>query len=125
MPDSKRDDALLMAASAQLALLKDGAAGAKLVELFVDYGMPDDFVEDLEADIAQAEAANESQDTHGSARRQDTIEIDTQIERGIKAVAKLDAYCDNRFRDDAALLGAWKSASHLELRRVHPRRAGK
>lgn len=71
--------------------------------------MPDD----LEADIASADEANVEQDT---------LAIDAQVEIGIRAVAKLDAFCDNRYRDEAALLGAWKSASHLQLRRVHPRR---
>ncbi len=37
-------------------------------------------------------------------------------------MAKLDAFCDNRYRDDAVLLDTWKTASHLEARRVHLRR---
>ncbi len=122
LPDSSRDDALLASARAQLALLKDGKSGAALVTLFTDYGMADDFVADLEADIVAADAANDAQDTHGGARREDTLSIDTQIEAGTRATAKLDAFCDNRYRDDAALLGAWKSASRLEVRRVRPRK---
>ena len=122
LPDNARDDSLLASARAQLALLKSSEGGAALVKLFTDYGMPDDFVADLEADIASADEANVEQDAHGSGRREDTLGIDAQIEIGIRAVAKLDAFCDNRYRDEAALLGAWKSASHLQLRRVHPRR---
>lgn len=122
LPPNARDDALLASARAQLAILTAPTTGAALVELFVDYGMRADFVADLQADITAADEANAQQDTHGGDRRGDTLAIDTQIERGIKAVAKLDAYCANKYRDDAAKLGRWKSASHLELRRVHPRK---
>jgi hypothetical protein len=42
------------------------------------------------------------------------------LEEGIRAVEKLDAYAQNIYRADRVLLGAWKSASHLELKRVKP-----
>lgn len=121
LPTDRRDETLLNAARAQLDLLTDATQGAALVALFVDYGMADDFVADLQADIAAAAVAASAQDEHSGARREDTLAIDAQIELGIRAVGKLDAYCGNKYRDDAVLLGAWKSASHLELRRVHPR----
>ena len=72
--------------------------------------------------VAAAVAAWGPQDEHGGDRREDTLAIDAQIERGIRAVGKLDAYCQNKYRDNAVMMGAWKSAAHLELRRVHRKR---
>ncbi len=122
LPPNTRDEELLNAARAQLNLLNNPNNGAQLVELFIDYGMPDDFVADLQNDIEAADVAASAQDEHGGDRREDTLAIDAQIERGIRAVGKLDAYCCNKYRDNAVMMGAWKSAAHLELRRVHRKR---
>ena len=122
LPDNEREQDLINAANAQLGLLTDADTGAALVEIFTDYGMPDDFVSDLQTDIAAVGAAGSAHNTHSSDRREDTLAIDAQVERGIRAVGKLDAYCGNKYRGDAQLLGAWTSASHLELIPVHRKR---
>ncbi len=122
LPRNARDEAMLNAARAQVGLLTDAEKGAALVELFTDYGMSDDFVTDLQADIAAAGVALGAQDAHVGDRREDTLAIDAQIERGIRAIGRLDAYCGNKYRSDSVLLGAWKTASHLERIRVHRKR---
>lgn len=120
-PDSKSEQAILDAAKAALHALTDPdhpADAAALVALFIDEGMPDDFVEDLQNDLDDATAANRAQDDHGGDRHEDTLAITRQVAIGVKLAEKLDAYAKNRFRSDAVLLGTWKTASHLEIRRV-------
>jgi hypothetical protein len=117
LPSSEADEATLAAGRAALEDLK---ADGELVNLFLDYGMPDDFVADLERDIAAAQDADSQQDEHSGARREDTLAIAKAIQDGTYAVDKLGAYAQNAFRGDRELPGAWKSASHLELKRVHP-----
>lgn len=117
LPTSKADEALLAAARAALSDLN---ADAALTALFLDYGMPEDFVADLTSDIAAAQSAEQAQDQHGGARRESTLAIAAAMEEGTSAVEKLDAYAQNLYRSDAVLLGAWKSASHLETRRSRP-----
>ena len=121
-PGSKSAQAILDAAQAALNALTDPDHpddAAALVALFIEEGMPDDFVEDLQTDLEAATAANRAQDDHGGDRHEDTLAISQQVALGVKLAEKLDAYAKNRFREDAVLLGAWKTASHLEIRRVH------
>jgi hypothetical protein len=119
LPTSKADEATLAAGRAALDDLK---GDKELIELFLDYGMPDDFVPDLKRDIEAAQDADAKQDEHTGARREDTLAIAQTIRDGVLAVEKLDAYAQNLYRSDRVLLGAWKSASHLEIKRVHPQK---
>lgn len=123
-PDSKSEEAILNAAKAALNALTDPdhpSEAAALVALFIDEGMPDDFVEDLQNDLEAALAANRAQDEHGGDRHEDTLAIARQIALGVKLAEKLDAYAKNRFRENAVLLSAWIAAAHLEIRRVRRR----
>lgn len=119
-PASESDEAQLTAGRAALDTLN---ADPSLVTLFVDYGMPADFVDDLGRDIQAADEADAAQDEHTGARREDTLAIAEVIQKGTMATEKLDAYAQNIYRDNRVLLGAWKSASHLERKRVHPKPA--
>lgn len=122
LPRSQSDEVQIASARAALANL---GADAALVTLFLDYGMPDDFVADLQRDIEAAQAADATQDEHTGARREDTLAIAQVIQEGVYAIEKLDAYAQNIYRSDRVLLGAWKSASHLELKRVRSGSAAK
>lgn len=119
-PTTHSHDKILSAARSALKILSEEP---ELVPLFVDYGMEDDFVADLQADIAAAETFNTKQDSHEGERHEDVLGIVALIARGVIILKKLDAYAKNRFANDAVLLGAWKTASHLEIRRVHPQAA--
>jgi hypothetical protein len=81
---------------------------------FIRHEMPADFLEDLNADIAAFEQAVTDQNLKRTARISATESIDAAIERGVKAVRALDAIVRNKFRNDAAVLAAWTSASHTE-----------
>ena len=100
------------------ALLALGRAAAtdavEFKERFIEYGLPADFLEDLNADIAAFEAAINAQETGRRKRVTATAAIDEIIERGMKIVRRLDAIVRNRFRDDPARLAAWLSARHVE-----------
>lgn len=109
--------------SNQTVLATARAAAADALPLkaeFIKRGMPDDFIEDLEADIEMLEQAvthkAQGKDVHVAA----TAAIDREIERGMNAVRELDPVVRNKFASDSATLAAWSSATHVER---NPRRA--
>jgi hypothetical protein len=81
---------------------------------FIKRGMPDDFIDDLEADIALLEQAishkAQGKESHVAA----TAAIDLEIERGMKAVREIDPVVRNKFASDPSILAAWSSATHVE-----------
>ena len=116
MPRSGTDQALL---TAGLAFAADAVP---LAGEFQKHEMPANFIDELNADIAALEEA-----ISGRARNRDshvaaTASLDATVDRGIKAVQRLNAIVRNKFRDDPAALVAWESASHVErrLRTVAP-----
>ncbi len=92
------------------------ADAVPLAGAFQQHEMPANFVDALHADIAALEEAlsgrARSRDAHVAA----TAALDATMERGIKAVRRLQAMVRNTFRDDPAALAAWESASHVERR---------
>jgi hypothetical protein len=82
--------------------------------MFIEYGMPATFIEDLNEDVADFEAAVNAQATGLRQRVTATAAIDEIIERGMKIVRRLDAIVRNAFRDNPAKLAAWESARHVE-----------
>jgi hypothetical protein len=110
MPRSGTDQALLTAGRAF------AADAVPLAGEFQKHEMPAHFIDELHADIASLEEAlsgrARSRDSHVAA----TASLDATMERGIKAVQRLNAIVRNKFRDDPAALAAWESASHVERR---------
>lgn len=108
MPRGNNDQQLLSAARAFLTEAAPHEAD------FVSYGMPADFLADLEADIEAFEAAlgttGEAVDSHVEA----TAEIDEAVRRGMIAKRILDGVVKNIYRNNAGKLAAWTSASHIE-----------
>ena len=106
---SNRNDSLLLTSARAFAQDAESLAAK-----FVEYGLPNDFIDDLNQDIAKFEAAvntqNQAADQHTAA----TVAIDRAIERGLLAVRRLNAVVPNKYRSDAAKLAAWTSASHTE-----------
>jgi hypothetical protein len=84
---------------------------------FIRFGMSTDFLEDLNADIADLETALSSQQSGKSKQVMATAAIDDVLERALAAVRQLDAVVRNIFRDDPARLAAWQSARHVERAR--------
>lgn len=100
---------------ALLAIARAAALDAPAFEAsFIEYGLPADFLEDLNADIAAFETAINAQESGRRGHVTATAAIDEIIERGMKIVRRLDAIVRNRFRDDPARLAAWLSARHVE-----------
>jgi len=110
MPRSGTDQALITAGRAFAADAVPRAGE------FQKHAMPANFVDELNADIAALEEAisgrARSRDSHVTA----TASLDATVDRGIKAVRRLNAMVRNKFRDDPAALAAWESASHVERR---------
>src|SRR5882762_7045573 len=108
MPPPGNESALLHAA-------RSFAANAAPVSAqFISHELPADFLADLNADIANFEAAirqhSSSVGTHVSAG----ASIDELIADGLVIVKKLDAIVRNKYADNAATLAEWASASHTE-----------
>ena len=93
-PDSHAQDKILSAARSAKKILDDDPA---LVPLFVDYGMEEDFVADLQADILAAGSFDTQQDSHEGARHEDVLSIAALIAKGVKIIRKLDSFAKNRF----------------------------
>jgi hypothetical protein len=83
-------------------------------DTFIRYAMPADFLEDLAADIADFEAASQSQNTGIEKQVTATAEVNTAREQGMNAVSQLDAVVRNKYHNDAANLAAWERARHIE-----------
>lgn len=87
---------------------------------FTRRGLPADFLEDLAADIRALEAAIDGRAQKAGSRVAATVAIDDAIGRGLSAVRELDAIVRNVFRNDAATLAEWTSASHTERQPRRP-----
>ena len=108
VPYNRNDQQLLAAARAF------HMEAAPLEAEFKSYGLPADFLADLQNDIEAFENAlgttGEAVDAHVEA----TAEIDEAIRRGMIAKRILDGVVKNIFRNNAGKLAAWTSASHIE-----------
>lgn len=113
-PRSISDQALITMARAFAA----DALSLKLE--FTRRGLPDDFLDDLAADIEAFEQAVNQKIQKREAQVAATAALDDAIERGVDIVRELDAIMRNKFVSDSASLAAWLSASHIERT---PRRA--
>ena len=108
LPRNNNDQMLLSAARAF------AADALPLKAQFIQHELPANFLEDLNADIADFEQAISNQGINTESQVAATEAIDSAIERGLTTVRKLHAVVRNKFADDAATLAAWLSASHVE-----------
>lgn len=81
---------------------------------FIKRGMPEDFLEELNAKIEEFEACINRKARKTGARVAATAAINNGVERGTRAVRELDAIMRNTFRNDPTTLARWLSASHVE-----------
>lgn len=102
------DETLLQAARAF------AADAAPLKNDFIAYGLPADFLTDLNADIEKFEQITDDQDESNRERISANAEIDAIIEQAMIARRKLDVIVPNVFRGNAGKLADWASASHVE-----------
>lgn len=110
MPRGNNDEELLAAARAFLTEATPYKAN------FIQYEMPADFLEDLQADIEAFEAALGATSSATDSHVEATAAIDEAIRNGMIILRTLNGIVKNVFRDDVGKLAAWLSASHIERR---------
>lgn len=108
MPYGNNEQTLLAAARAFLT----NATPVKAQ--FIEYGLPDDFLEDLQADITAFEQAVSGKSAATGEKISATATIGNAVDKGLNALRRLRAIVPNRYRDNPAKLAAWTSTSHVE-----------
>jgi hypothetical protein len=82
--------------------------------LFVQYELPQNFIESLEADADALEQQMALQNEGSGARVTTNASIEQGLEGVDECVGKLDVVVRNKYRNDPAKLAAWESAHRLE-----------
>ncbi len=80
---------------------------------FTEHGYEGDIVADLTAEAQDVRDAEESQGNALSGQAGATASLPGLLKKGRELVKCLDVLIKNRFRNNAAVLGAWKTASHV------------
>lgn len=93
---------------------------APLVSDFTAYGLPANFLTDLNEDIQSFENATDTQDESSRTRIGANAQIDEIIENALLAKRRLDVIVPNVYRNNAAKLAEWTSAAHIERAPKHP-----
>ncbi len=81
---------------------------------FIEYGLPADFLEDLQSDIAAFEQAASGKSTATGEKVSATASIGNAVQNGLEGLRRLQAIVPNKYRDNPAKLAAWTSAGHIE-----------
>lgn len=108
LPRGNNDQSLISAAR---AFAQDAAP---ISASFVNFGLPQNFLAELNTAITEFEEAIDRQNTGRDSHIAATTAIDEAMERGINIVRQLDAIVRNKYADDVPELVAWQSASHIE-----------
>lgn len=108
MPYGNNEQNLLAAARAFLT------NAAPLKSQFVEYGLPADFLDDLQTDITNFEQAVSGKSAASDERVSATASIGGAVKNGLEGLRRLRAIVPNKYRDNPAKLAAWTSASHVE-----------
>lgn len=110
VPRTGGDENLLIGAE---AALKD--VPPRMAKLF-EYGLENDFLVDLQADIDALRAAINHQSTAKDTNRGATAALEAGLEQILKDFHKLDAIVRNKFRNNPQERAAWISASRFPRR---------
>jgi len=90
------------------------AAALPLKAEFILHEMPENFIEELNADIEDLETEIAQYagavDDHVNA----SVSIDDVIDRGFEIIRKMDGLIRNKYADDPGTLAEWAAASHTE-----------
>ena len=89
--------------------------------LFIEFEMPEDFLEDLAADIALLEKAELDQNDGMLDQVGGTADLAAQTAAGLKIRKQLGAIVKNKFRGSPGIRAEWESAKHI----VRPAKAAK
>jgi hypothetical protein len=108
IPRNASDQEVLTTARAFLA------DATPLAGEFIRHEMPADFLDQLRDAIAELEQAISERNHHREGRVSSRAALGEVIARGMKQVKQLNAVVRNKYRNDAATLAGWTSASHVE-----------
>jgi hypothetical protein len=108
LPRNLKDQELLSAARSF------AADAAPLAAEFIRRGLPADFLEDLNADIATLEQAVTGQIQGTEEHVAATAALDDLIDRGLRTIRELDTVMLNLFATNPATLAQWRGAHHVE-----------
>lgn len=111
LPENNRNDSTLLESA---RAFHTNASVTAIKNLFIGYGLPADFLEDLQADTDAFEAAISQQDSANRERIGANADIDDIMDEALKAVGTLRVVVPNVFRNDAGKLSEWTAASHVE-----------
>ena len=87
---------------------------APLAAKFVEYGLANDFLEQMQADIDAFDAENTGADSGGVQRSAATGGLLDAARRGMDVSRKLDSIVKIKYQSNPQKLAAWRVASHLE-----------
>ena len=107
MPNGNNEQNLLAVARAFLT------NAAPLKAQFVEYGLPADFIEDLQSDINDFEQSVTEKSSASGIKVSATASIGGAVKTGLEGLRRLRAIVPNKYRDNPAKLAAWTSASHV------------
>ena len=100
------------------------AAAATFEARFVEYDMPADFLEILNASIGSFEQHTGQQTAQTGARIAAVASLEDTLARGELELERFDTAVRNKYREDPAKLAAWASARRLERARRASNSAG-
>jgi len=81
--------------------------------LFIEFELPADFLEDLQADIALLEKAKDDKDAGLAEQVAGTAELSANALQGIKLRKQLLPIVRNKFRSQPGILAEWETAVHI------------
>lgn len=90
------------------------AAALPLKARFIEYDMPADFLDRLNASIGRFEQTMSQQNVTTSARSTASAALEDALGRGEQELERIDTSVRNKFRDESVLLSAWERARRLE-----------
>jgi hypothetical protein len=96
-------------------------AATPLSASFVELGHAATFVADLNGQVVSFNAANDSRSAGDQTRSGSTASIGPLVHEGLTVTKQLDALMHNKYSGNAAKLGAWATASHVERKTVSPK----
>lgn len=93
------------------------ASAAPLKARFIEYDMPANFLERLNASIEDFDQHILRQTATTGSGVAATVSLESTLKRGEVEAERLDTSVRNKFRDDPARMAAWESARRLERTR--------
>ena len=81
---------------------------------FLSHAMSPDFLEELNAGIAKLQQTMTDQSEGKAGVKSAGVSIDGTMDQGMSVRRRMDAIARNFFRDNAAVLAEWETASHIE-----------